>query len=1058
MESQVLACLQATLSSEESTRKHAEEQLKQLFLVPEGGLSLARILLAQEVDLSQRQITFGPYSAGVLLQQYVNQHWTPASAGFQHPITPIEVKGQIRPLIFNGLSDPQRKIRLSAAFALSTIAKYDWPEDYPDLLSNLVSLLGGPPNSVHGAMRVISDFVRNDLSEDQLLPVVQDLLPAVLNILGDPERHSATTRAQTVSVFRQTMRMLETVKDEHSSSVKSAMDSLSPVWLNAFTQLLSLDAAEEVRKNWEELSIRIEIFRTFSLYHNAFPKYLHPHLQTYIPLSIQNLKSLLPSFHTFYLSNAEDSHELPSPTSDVGMLDPKIDITDLACAIFDFLTPAVRTKTAPSILIDGQGHGNEVMQGIVDVVLDYTQITRENEEEWMEDPNAFVIDEDDETEQYGIRTSGYDLIGSMMDKWSHPVTSILQSRVQQKVQESAGARSSGNPDWWKPLESALSLIGGVSDDLREILEDDEAAGKAQSFNVQFLFDEVVPGLLSQSETPFLQGRAFVFASQFASLLSDALAGQYLGAAVHVLDSRDVSVPVKISAVKTIKNFCRHVSPEIMQPQSRQILSLLLPLLPEITNETLYLVLETIRAVFALDTNLINGDSVIELASRIYDVWVKFTDDPVTTAIIEETFESLASLPDPSVAPALVRLIGPKLAEAISTPVDDDTVHIPGEAVQLANSLIRTRGGPLEPELIGSVTVAVMGVLRTTDDMDVIQHGMIHLTLVVRKDCDKLIQWHDSEGNNGIHSIFHLLSRFLAPTFSESGGIFVGELIMHLFRKAGSVMAPVLPDLLRAVVGRLVTAQLPSFIQTLVLPFAYLFGTEYTTSTIDLLSSFSVPLPGGGEESGLEIVLAAWCEHSDTITGSWNIRVSDLGLSKLFAMSSSAQDQRLNGMVVRGDLVIDEKNRDTIMTRSRTRNNPNQYTQIPFPLKAFKLILKDVQSEPGAKGKGKKVDYDIEEDDGDEDWDDDDLLAGGGDGVGEFDYLSSWLDDKGGNENDAQDDDEDLKSDPLAQIDMGQHLTDILRQAYMNESGNIHQMIDDLTEVEKKTLREVLTLA
>nr|XP_019043733.1 hypothetical protein I302_08314 [Kwoniella bestiolae CBS 10118]OCF22663.1 hypothetical protein I302_08314 [Kwoniella bestiolae CBS 10118] len=1038
MEQKVLVCLQATLSPEESTRKHAEEQLKQLFLVPEGGLSLARILLAQEVDLSQRQIS--PSHS----PQYVNQHWTPASASFQHPITPIEVKGEIRPLIFSGLSDPQRKIRSSAAFALSTIAKYDWPEDYPDLLSSLVGLLSGTPNAVHGAMRVISDFVRNDLSEDQLLPVVQDLLPAVLNILGDPERHSATTRAQTISVFRQTLRMLETVKDEHPASVKSAMDSLSPVWLKAFTQLLSLDAAEEVRKNWEELSIRIEIFRTFSLYHNAFPKYLHPHLSSYIPLSIQNLKSLLPSFHSYYLSNAEDSHEPPSPTSDVGMLDPKIDITDLACAIFDFLTPAVRTKNAPSILLDGQGNGNEVMQGVVDVVLDYTQITRENEEEWMEDPNAFVIDEDDETEQYGIRTSGYDLIGSMMDKWPHPVTSILQSRVQHKVHDSAGARSSGNPDWWKPLESALSLIGGVSDDLRNILEDDEADGKTPSFDVQFLFDQVIPGLLSQSETPFLQGRAFVFASQFASLLSDSLAGQYLGAAVHVLDSRDVSVPVKISAVKTIKNFCRHVSPEIMQPQSRQVLSLLLPLLPEITNETLYLVLETIRAVFALDTDLINGDSVVEVASRIYDVWVRYTDDPVTTAIVEETFEALASLPNPSVAPALVRLIGPKLAEAISTPVDDDAVHIPGEAVQLANSLIRTRGGPLEPELIGSVTVAVMGVLRSTDDMDVIQLNM-----------PPLPHRHDSEGNNGIHSIFHLLSRFLAPTFSESGGIFVGELVMHLFRKAGSVMAPVLPDLLRAVVGRLVTAQLPSFIQTLVLPFAYLFGTEYTTSTIDLLSSFAVPLPDGTEKSGLEVVLAAWCEHSDTITGSWNIRVSDLGLSKLFAMSS--QDQRLSGVVVRGDLVIDERNRDTIMTRSRTRTNPNQYTQIPFPLKAFKLILKDVQAEPGAKGKGKKVDYDIEEDDGDEDWDDDDLLAGG-DGVGEFDYLSSWLDDKGGNENDAQDDDEDLKSDPLAQIDMGQHLTDILRQAYTDGNSNIHQMIDSLSEVEKKTLRDVLTLS
>ncbi|WWC66093.1 uncharacterized protein I303_108715 [Kwoniella dejecticola CBS 10117] len=1044
MEAQVLSCLQATLNPDESLRKQAEEQLKQLFLIPEGGLSLAKILLAQDVDLHQRQMR-------VLLQQYVNQHWTPASASFQHPITPIEIKAQIRPLIFSGLSDSQRKIRLSAAFALSTIARYDWPDDYPDLLSQLVGLLGGSPNSVHGAMRVISDFVRNDLSEDQLLPVVEDLLPAVLGILGDPERHSAPTRAQTISVVRQTLRMLETVKDEHPASVKSAMESLSPVWLNAFTHLLSLDASEEVRKNWEDLSIRIEIFRTFSLYHNAFPKYLHPHLPTYIPLAIRNLQSLLSQFQAFYLSNGDDAPEPPSPVSDVGMLDPRVDITDLACAIFDFLTPAVRTKNASTILLDESGAGSNTTRGIVDIVLDYTQITRENEEEWMEDPNAFVIDEDDETEQYGIRSSGYDLIGSMMDKWARPLNSILQTKVEQKVQESADLKSSGNIDWWKPLESVLSLIGGVSDDLREIIAEEEAGGGSPTFDLQYLFDQVIPGLLQQSETPFLQGRAFVFASQFASHLSHSLAAQYLGAAVHVLDSREVSVPVKISAVKTIKNFCRHIPAEIIQPQSRQILSLLLPLLPEISNETLYLVLETIRAVFALDTDLINEETIGEIASRIYDVWVKYTDDPVTTAIIEETIESLASLPNPAVAPALVRLIAPRLSEAISTPVDDDTVHVPGEAVQLANSLIRTRPGPLEAELIGTVTAAIMGILRITDDMDVIQHGMIHLTLVVRKDCDKLIQWHDQEGNNGIHSIFHLLSRFLAPTFSESGGIFVGELIMHLFRKAGSVMAPVLPDLLKAIVNRLIAAQLPSFIQTLVLPFAYLFGTEYTTSTIDLLSSFSVRM-NEVEKSGLQVVLEAWCEHSDTISGSWNIRVSALGLSKLFMVD----DARLKGVIVRGDLIVDERNRDTIMTRSRTRNNPNQFTQVPFPLKAFKLILKDVQSEPTQKGKGKSADYNIDEDDGDEEWDDDDPL-GGGDEVGEFDYLSSWLDTKDGNENDAQDDDEDLKSDPLAQIDMGQHLTDLLRQSYANNNNDVHAMISELSEVEKKTLREVLTL-
>ena len=55
-------------------------------------------------------------------------------------------------------------------------------------------------------MRVISDFVRNELSEEQLLPVVQDLLPAVLNILANPEVRRLYFRAsQTLTHDRLTL-------------------------------------------------------------------------------------------------------------------------------------------------------------------------------------------------------------------------------------------------------------------------------------------------------------------------------------------------------------------------------------------------------------------------------------------------------------------------------------------------------------------------------------------------------------------------------------------------------------------------------------------------------------------------------------------------------------------------------------------------------------------------------------------------------------------------------------------------------------------------------------
>ena len=171
---------------------------------------------------------------------------------------------------------------------MSTIAHFDWPDDYPDLLNNLVSLLtSNSPQSVDGALRVATEFVKNDLYQEQILHVFQDLVPALLSILGDStvsrpllvnpppgdkadgcqtgtlesQSHCAVTRAMTVNVFRQAAKMLETVREEHPSSVKEALDQLFPQWFSAFHHLLSIDAAEEIAQSWASLAIRIEIFR-----------------------------------------------------------------------------------------------------------------------------------------------------------------------------------------------------------------------------------------------------------------------------------------------------------------------------------------------------------------------------------------------------------------------------------------------------------------------------------------------------------------------------------------------------------------------------------------------------------------------------------------------------------------------------------------------------------------------------------------------------------------------------------------------------------------------------
>jgi hypothetical protein len=70
--------------------------------------------------------------------------------------------------------------------------------------------------------------------------------------------------------------------------------------------------------------------------------------------------------------------------------------------------------------------------------------------------------------------------------------------------------------------------------------------------------------------------------------------------------------------------------------------------------------------------------------------------------------------------ALVDIVCPRLGLLIKTNQEVNGVPVASEAIQLVNSLVRTRKGPLENLLVGEATIAIMNCLQTTDDMDIVQ--------------------------------------------------------------------------------------------------------------------------------------------------------------------------------------------------------------------------------------------------------------------------------------------------------------------------------------------------
>ncbi|KAF8899297.1 armadillo-type protein [Infundibulicybe gibba] len=1040
--SQIAECLSSTLSPNTNIRIAAELKLAEYLVSPDAGLALSQLVLSQQTEISLRipylNFISNQHSATIILRKYVTERWSPVFPTFRGSAPPVEIKSQIRLAVFHGLSDPDRKIRTLCAHVLSSMAHCDWPDEYPELLKSLIGLLSSnSPESVHGAMQVFTEFIKSDLTEDQILPVLRELLPVLLAILGSPEAHTAPTRARTVSVFRQCITALFMVKDQHPQAVKEAIASVLPVWLEAFKVLLNMDPQQDVANtgNWDGLTVRTQIFKTLDTVHTSFPRALTPYLRDFLTSSLNHLQALYPTFNHYYLSSIDS---IPRSSED-----ESIELPQLICPITDFVAAVTRGGKAKDWF------ETENLTNLILAVFNFVQMTNEDEDTWTTNANAFVAQEEDETLTYSIRVAGFDLLGCLVDRTPAQTVTQFQSTIQHVVQSSQQSRDSGNNDWWRPLEAALAAIGSQAEAIMDCIEDEQDSGRAKPIDIEHLLSDVIPSLLGLSEFPFLQGRGFVFASQYTKLLPLQLSGRYLDAAVQVIEATEAGIPVKISAVKAIHNFCQGGDDSALTPFVVRITKDLGPFLMMTSDDTLSLVLETLSVVLEVEQGKwLTVELADTLVLAVLDIWHKNNKDPIFLSILTDILESLASSSVPGLYETVVKQALPALNNALGSATTQES-WIASSAIELVSSLVKgSPDGGLGDGFFALIAPNLFKCLGEAEDRDILQNGIACLTLVIRKDCNQLISWRDAEGRSGLDYVLKLVAKLLENQ-DESGGLVIGDLIIHLLRRAGEAVLPVLPQLLQAMVARMMTAKTATFLQSLIIPFAFLVNHQRDT-VLSLLETTTVQ-----NRSGLDVLIQTWCENAETFQGFWPARISTMGLSQLFA----AERPSLQNLMVKGDIIVKPETKNVIMTRSRTKTTPHEFTSIPFPVKALKILLRDVHSGGEAATFAAQGDtYDVDSDDGDEDWTEEEK-ANQGFKEDEFAFLSEMIGPKGmAFDNDDvldESDDEDLKNDPISQMDMQAHLVSFFRECAARNTGNFAAVVEQLSAEEMVVIRQAV---
>lgn len=899
--------------------------------------SLIAIALTQDASIAHRQL------AAFALKNYIDCHWSSKSEKFIGPEPHEQTKSIVRGLLLSGLGDASPKIRNAIAYCVSKVAHTDWPETWPNLLDELlVNLKSGDGNRVHGAMRVLTEFVRDDLS-DQHLPYVAPVLFPELYRIFVSDSMSVSTRARALVIFRDFIEMLYMVKDENPDVVTNYLEPLLPTWLTAFKDVLS----KPIVSTSQPMMVLNEILRTLNKLMNAFPKAVSPYLLHFLQIVWSHLVSLRDQYIRQFVSgdvenddnaeqNAGEGESGASLVQDDCEQDSDGDsngFDTFLYLLFEFVAFSARKRPLKAFFTgkessmgksanvgkdsSNNAEGLHFLKELAYMVIVYMQMTQDQEENWLTDINQFVQDEEEESYSYSVRIAADDMLTTLSDLYTEEMVSSVLAAVQRHLEESNAfkAQTLGNLHavgptgvWWKLEEVCLLVLGNLSHDISKLL-----SAQIVQFDLAGLFQHVVLNAMRQVELPFLQGRAIWFASRFAQHLPAALTEQYLSAAVEALRTPHAKMPVRISALKALRAFCSTTNKAQLATYQAAIIEGIVSIANDVSEDALILALETLSVAIKINEQ-VTGSYESILGPLLLATWVKYTEDVLIQSIVQELFDVLAG--NAFFAPTFTERVFPHLLEAITLTNQDKEPGIVSGAIDYFTALIKRSPEPLNPMFVTQMFPALMHLLLTTDDHSILQNGQDCVKFLVMKDVKSIagmsIPLPEGGSKTGLDLVIQFVAKLLHPNQSESASLFVGELITKLITKGGDVLQPVLPDLLRAVAERLESAKTSTFIQSLVIVFAQLLQTHMDT-VIEFLSGLTIH-----GKNGLSIFVNAWCENFEYFQGYYTLKVSAVSMSKLFMNP----DPRLKAIMVKGDLIV--RNTGRIMTRSRTQRGETTF--------------------------------------------------------------------------------------------------------------------------------------
>ncbi|XP_041783157.1 importin-9 [Anopheles merus] len=1028
--------LQKILHPDSDQRKSAEARLAQLKFTEWYGVLLAEFTIDQQLHIGLRQL------ASVMLKQYVNDCWAdggdvvedggagdlPAIDAGATPALLVndEAKRRIKQILPEGLYDQNSKIRSVVAYCIANIALYDWPGDWQELFDVIVKCLSGTENSVDGAMKVLVEFTLElDRQVGEVAPLI---LSEVYRIFTAANQYSVTARKYAVEILYSLLRSINT--NIETRQEKSAI--LNPVLPNFMQRLIEgLTAPNGPHSSFQ---LKTQIIKILKYMISDMSKFVQPYVGTILP-TIWQLLTQLADFYVKVVVNESEAAPFNGTGQD-GDDDGVEDFTQMILQIFEFVHTIIEMKKYKAAIVN-------VLTDLVYITVLYMQITEEQAQQWLEDPEKFVDDEDEQGVEFTIRVTAHDVLLIVGREYEQQLLPCFTEALGKHSAVAEVDRNAGNPHWWKIHESSMLAVGSFKDMIVE-----SPAGFDMG---QYL--ALIKMLMESQASPYLLGRCLWLLSRFCEC--DILRQPFMEQIVNVtVDSLSMDKPIvlRIMAARAIYGFCsnlkdnkdeRHV---LIMSKLENFFDGLVGLFEQSQNTVLGLFLEALSAIISFDVN-VTATLCPKVITVTMTVFQKFHDDRFLVEMVQDVLKILSQNPF-CLLPLQDRII-PTLVSILNHDQGGDQQTLaPDIALDVLQTLVKYSQAPLSDAMIESAFPSAVHCILRTEDHSVMQAGGECLRSFLAIAPEQICRYKNGEGLNYVLQVTTML---LNPMNTESTASFIGRLVITIITKVGNLLGDSVDLLLKAVLSKMQLVKSLNVIMSLVTIFAHLILLQ-----LDAVMNFLSTVPGPTGETAMSFVLANWLSRQHLFYGQYERKVTTLALCKLFEHGVTTKDDRLNTVMIKEQVPASNPSGAAGNTGRRTRSasakTPMVWVDTPVLVKIFKLLLHELASLREAKDALNKNTDSGDEANSSSDEEAADEVSGDG-GKMSFLTLLTHMDD--GDEDEEEDEDDrqlmaELMNDPIFQCDTMEYLTKFIESFSQHE--NFRAFLEKIDETEKNILQ------